>query len=112
MVSRQRTEFSGELGPVPVLVLVFVLVFEFDVGDIVLIEGDGDVVGVDVVVMPGAQQHEVVQAGWSAVAPVLDVMSFGPAGGFAAVGEDAAVVSDDECGADVFGDDSGSSPDV
>ena len=94
------------LGPIPVFV------FEFDVGDAVLVEGDGDVLGVDVVVVPGTQQHEVVQAGWSALAPVLDVVSFGPAGRFPTVGKNAPAIADYQRGSDLFGDDSGSSPDV
>ena len=88
---------------VSVLVLFSVLVFEFDVGDAVLVEGDGDVLGVDVVVMPGAQQHEVVQAGRSALTPMSDVVSFGPAGGFPAVGKNAPVIADDQRGSDLFG---------
>ena len=68
------------------------------------VEGDGDVVGVDFVVVSWAEEGEVVQAGWSALGPVVDVVCVGPGGWFFAAGEDAAVVSDDERGADVFGD--------
>ena len=63
-------------------------------------EGDGGVVGVDFVVVAWAEEGQVVQAGWSALGPVVDVVCVGPGGGFRAAGEDAAVVSDDERGAD------------
>ena len=38
------------------------------------VEGDGDVVGVDFVVVSWAEEGEVVQAGWSALGPVVDVV--------------------------------------
>lgn len=75
-------------------------------------EGDRNVVGVDFVVVAWAEEGQVVQAGWSALGPVVDVVCVGPGGWFFAAGEDAAVVSDDERGADVFGDDPSLAADV
>jgi hypothetical protein len=44
--------------------------------DEVGVAGDKEVATVMSVVMPGAQAHEVVGIGWSALAPVEDVMDF------------------------------------
>jgi hypothetical protein len=52
--------------------------------------------GVEQVVVPRAQEHEVVEAGWSAVGDPAEVVGFGPVGGPVTAGVAAVAVADDE----------------
>ena len=70
------------------------------------------VVAVRVDVVVPAQEHEVVEAGWSAVFPVPDVVAVAPVGWPVAAGVGAAAVARFERAADRGGDRAGRAADV
>lgn len=52
---------------------------EHDTGFAALVELNGYVLGVDLVVVPRTQQNQIVQTSWSTLAPVLNVVALGVA---------------------------------
>ena len=56
-------------------------------------EFDGPLFGVDDRVVFGAEQDQIVEPGWSAAAPVVNVVGLGPGDWSVAAGEAAATIA-------------------
>ena len=85
---------------------------DFDPGQTALAEFDRNLVGVDLVMMLGTQQYQVVQTRWPALTPMLDVMSLRPPCRSVAERKDTSAVADHERGAYLFRNYPGATPNV
>jgi len=76
------------------------------------VELDRNALGMHLMMVSGAEQHQVIQTGWPTLTPVLDVMTLGPPRWLIAEREGAPIIADHERSADLFWDHSRSSPNI